>query len=72
MARLTSTVDDLGYGGWDSRYGAGRVNAFRAVGGSVAAPSLPARDGLEGNNSLGDGAPHHARRDDATVHLPGR
>ena len=53
VARLTSTVDDLGYGGWDGHYGWGRINAFRAVGGSVAAPSLPARDGLEGNNSLG-------------------
>lgn len=51
--RLVSTVDDLGYAGWDNRYGAGRVNAFRAVGGSVAQPSQPARDGLEGNNSLG-------------------
>jgi type VII secretion-associated serine protease mycosin len=51
VSRLVSTVDDLGYGGWDGRYGAGRVNAFRAVGGSVAGPSLPARDSLEMNNA---------------------
>ena len=52
VSRLTDTVDDLGYAGWDNRYGAGRVNAYRAVGGSVAAPSVPAGDSLEANNSL--------------------
>ena len=53
VSRLTSTVDDLGYAGWDNRYGLGRVNALRAVGASVAASPRPAGDGLEGNNTLG-------------------
>jgi subtilisin family serine protease len=49
--RLRGTVDDLGYAGWDKRYGAGRVNAYRAVGGSVAAPALSTGDSLEANNT---------------------
>ena len=53
VSRLIGTVDDLGYDGWDSRYGAGRINAFRAVGGSVGQPSVPAGDSRESNNSLG-------------------
>ena len=57
VSRLTSTVDDLGYGGWDIRYGLGRVNAYRAVGGSVAAAPRPAGDSLEGNNSLSAARP---------------
>ena len=52
VSRLTSTVDDLGYAGWDNRFGLGRVNAYRAVGASVAASPRPAGDGLEGNNTL--------------------
>jgi subtilisin family serine protease len=51
--RLTSTVDDLGYTGWDKRYGRGRVNAFRAVGGSPAAVPRQIGDALELNNSTG-------------------
>ncbi|HSJ00091.1 MAG TPA: S8 family peptidase, partial [Patescibacteria group bacterium] len=50
--RLFATVDDLGYAGWDNRYGRGRVNAYRALGGSVAASPRPAGDGLEANNTL--------------------
>jgi type VII secretion-associated serine protease mycosin len=51
--RLTSTVDDLGYAGWDNRYGLGRVNAFRAVGGSPAAVPRQVGDALELNNAIG-------------------
>ncbi|HSK94558.1 MAG TPA: S8 family serine peptidase [Candidatus Angelobacter sp.] len=50
--RLYSTVDDLGYAGRDERYGRGRVNAYRALGASVAASPRPAGDSFEGNNSL--------------------
>ena len=51
--RLIGTVDDLGYDGRDDRYGHGRINAFRAVGGSVGQPSVPAGDSRESNNSIG-------------------
>ena len=51
--RLYATVDDLGFAGWDKRYGRGRVNAYRALGASVAASPRPAGDGLETNNTLG-------------------
>ena len=57
VQRLFSTVDDLGYPGWDKRYGRGRVNAYRALGGTVSAPSLPSGDGLEGNNVVTENAP---------------
>ena len=50
--RLYATVDDLGYAGWDKRYGRGRVNAYRALGASVPASPRPAGDGLEANNTL--------------------
>jgi type VII secretion-associated serine protease mycosin len=50
--RLISTVDDLGYGGWDKYYGFGRVNAYRAVGGSPAPISVTGSDSLESNNTL--------------------
>jgi len=50
--RLYATVDDLGYAGWDNRYGRGRVNAYRALGASVAASPRPGGDALETNNSL--------------------
>ncbi len=50
--RLYATVDDLGYTGFDNRYGRGRVNAYRALGASVAASPRPAGDGLETNDSL--------------------
>lgn len=51
--RLYATVDDLGYAGWDNRYGRGRVNAYRALGASVAASPRPGGDALETNNTLG-------------------
>ena len=50
--RLFNTVDDLGYRGWDNRYGRGRVNAQRALGADVAYPSLAGADSMEGNNHL--------------------
>jgi subtilisin family serine protease len=53
VSRLTSTVDDLGYSGWDKRYGAGRVNALRAVGGSPGAVPRQVGDALELNNAIG-------------------
>ena len=52
VSRLIATVDDLGYAGYDKRYGNGRVNAFRALGGSPAAPPASRGDALEPNNSL--------------------
>ena len=57
VARLIATVDDLGYAGWDNHYGRGRVNAYRAVGGSVAAPGTSSGDALEPNNALSQAEP---------------
>ena len=51
--RLLATVDDLGLTGWDNRYGAGRVNAMRAVGGSTAAVVSATGDPYEPNNTIG-------------------
>ena len=53
VSRLVATVDDLGRPGYENRYGNGRVNAFRAVGGSVAAPAVSRGDALEPNHTLG-------------------
>lgn len=50
--RLFATVDDLGYPGYDTKYGRGRVNAYRALGASVSGGGTTHGDGLEGNNSL--------------------
>jgi subtilisin family serine protease len=50
--RLYSTVDDLGYPGRDHRYGRGRVNALRAVGGTAAYATVGGGDALEPNNTL--------------------
>jgi serine protease len=50
--RLYSTVDDLGYAGWEKRYGRGIVNAYRALGGTIAPRPRPAGDGHEGNNAV--------------------
>jgi len=52
VSRLISTVDDLGYPGHEIRYGRGRVNAYRAVGGSVSSLSHVSGDASEPNNSL--------------------
>ena len=52
VTRLNATVDDLGYPGFDVRYGGGRVNAHRALGGSVTALANPGADALEPNNTL--------------------
>ena len=57
VSRLLNTVDDRGYAGRDDRYGLGRVNAFRALGASVARPPRGSGDALEGNNSLAKAAP---------------
>ena len=51
--RLRSTADDLGYAGWDKRYGVGRVNAYRAAGGSPGAIPRQVGDALELNDTLG-------------------
>jgi subtilisin family serine protease len=51
--RLLATVDDLGFPGWDNRYGMGRVNAMRAVGGSTAAIVSATGDAFEPNNTIG-------------------
>jgi subtilisin family serine protease/putative cell wall-binding protein len=52
VSRLMSTLDDQGYPGWDNRYGHGRVNAARAVGGGTPTPRVSNGDGLEANNTL--------------------
>ncbi len=51
VGRLLSTTDDLGFPGWDDRYGHGRVNAYRAVGGSPARLAAQTGDSLERNDS---------------------
>jgi len=53
VSRLINSSDDLGYAGFDVRYGRGRVNAYRAVGATVAGPARSSGDALEPNNSLG-------------------
>jgi subtilisin family serine protease/putative cell wall-binding protein len=50
--RLIATVDDLGARGKDNRFGYGRVNAYRAVGGSPPAVAAQPADALEGNNTF--------------------
>jgi subtilisin family serine protease len=50
--RLYATVDDIGYPGKDKWYGRGRVNAWRAVGGSPPSIGPSTGDGLEPNNAL--------------------
>ena len=50
--RLKTTTDDLGYAGFDSRYGHGRVNAYRAVGATVTGPGPSSGDGAEPNNTI--------------------
>lgn len=55
--RLYATVDDFGYSGWDKRYGRGRVNAYRAVGGAIAGPSISSGDSLEPNNAVSASGP---------------
>lgn len=55
--RLFSTVDDLGYAGWDKHYGRGRVNAYRALGGGVAASGIHTGDAAEPNNTLASARP---------------
>ncbi|MEO7294801.1 MAG: S8 family serine peptidase, partial [Candidatus Limnocylindria bacterium] len=65
VSRLISTVDDRGYSGHDIRYGRGRVNAHRAVGGSVAALSSTGGDAAEPNNTL-----EAARKISFGIHWP--
>jgi type VII secretion-associated serine protease mycosin len=50
--RLISTTDDLGYPGWDSKYGRGRVNAHRALGGTTVGGWPTTGDALEPNNGI--------------------
>lgn len=49
---LFGTVDDLGYPGWDNRYGRGRVNAYRAMGASIGGPGPSSGDAVEPNDTL--------------------
>ncbi len=51
-AGLKDTADDLGLPGPDRFYGAGRVNAFRALGGSVAQPQAQTEPDAEPGNTL--------------------
>ncbi|HYM53052.1 MAG TPA: S8 family serine peptidase, partial [Candidatus Dormibacteraeota bacterium] len=52
VSRILSTADDLGYAGWDNRYGHGRVNANRALGGSNGPASPSPGDALEPDNAF--------------------
>jgi len=52
-SRLIASVDDRGYAGFDKRYGRGRVNAYRALGGVTSAPAASTGDAYEPNNSVG-------------------
>jgi subtilisin family serine protease len=54
--RLRNTADDLGYAGWDSKYGRGRVNAHRALGGTTIGGWPSSGDGMEPNNTIGGAA----------------
>ncbi len=54
---LIGSVDDLGYPGWDNRYGHGRVNAWRALGGPAPTIALATGDGMESNNTLAGARP---------------
>jgi subtilisin family serine protease/putative cell wall-binding protein len=49
---LFGTVDDLGYPGWDNRYGRGRVNAYRAMGANIGGPGPSSGDAIEPNDTL--------------------
>ncbi|MEP7082554.1 MAG: S-layer homology domain-containing protein, partial [Chloroflexota bacterium] len=53
VTRLLGSVDDMGYPGWDNRYGLGRVNAARALGGGTPTPRTSTGDAVEPNNALG-------------------
>jgi serine protease len=50
VSRIQATADDVGYAGWDVRYGYGRVNAARALGAITVAPASSPGDALESNN----------------------
>ena len=54
--RLINTTDDLGYPGWDKKYGRGRVNAHRALGGTTVGGWPTSGDAMEPNNTLGNAA----------------
>jgi hypothetical protein len=41
IARMVSTVDDLGASGWDSQFGVGRINVCRAIDPAVVRIELP-------------------------------
>jgi type VII secretion-associated serine protease mycosin len=72
VGRLRGTVDDLGYAGRDDRYGLGRVNAYRALGASVARPKRLSGDSFERNNSLASAAQIGiGRTTDATIYPAG-
>ena len=73
VSRLIATVDDLGYPGYDNRYGDGRVNAFRARRRQRGAPAAVERVTRWSRiNSLGTAPRHPARHRDAPVALSGR
>jgi len=55
LARITSTVDDLGPAGWDPQFGAGRINAYRAVTG--VDPDAPPVAVVGGPYAAAEGSP---------------
>ncbi|HEU0079476.1 MAG TPA: S8 family serine peptidase [Longimicrobiaceae bacterium] len=55
LARIRSTVDDLGPAGWDPHFGAGRINAYRAVTGTD--PDAPPVAVVGGPYAASEGSP---------------
>ncbi len=55
LARITSTTDDLGPAGWDPQFGAGRINAYRAVTGKD--PNAPPVAVVDGPYAAAEGSP---------------
>jgi PKD repeat protein len=55
LARIRGSVDDLGPAGWDPQFGAGRINAYRAVTGKD--PNAPPVVVVDGPYAAAEGSP---------------
>lgn len=69
---VETTTRDLGLDGTDSVYGAGRIDAYRAVTGDVVSPPAPGIAPLTTSSQSGSGyanARKLVREDDGTLHL---
>ena len=72
VSRLLNTVDDRGYAGRDDRYGLGRVNAYRALGASVAQPPRGGGDANGAEQLVRHRRADRSRSDVQRVAVPGR